>query len=66
MDKKTNEKKVIPLYPLIKSNESESNDKPLKHVAAYCRVSSESDEQLHSMKSQVDYYKQLNLITVFH
>lgn len=29
-----------------------------KRVTAYCRVSSESDEQLHSVKAQIDYYKQ--------
>ena len=31
----------------------------LKHVAAYCRVSTDSKYQLESYKSQVDYYTNL-------
>ena len=32
-----------------------------KRVAAYCRVSTDSEDQLHSYRSQVDYYT--NMIT---
>lgn len=35
----------------------ETNSK--KRVAAYCRVSSQKDEQMHSLAAQVDYYTQL-------
>ncbi|MDU5989469.1 MAG: recombinase family protein, partial [Anaerococcus vaginalis] len=31
----------------------------LKRVAAYCRVSTDSKDQLESYKSQVDYYTNL-------
>jgi DNA invertase Pin-like site-specific DNA recombinase len=36
-----------------------SNDVPLLRVAAYCRVSSDSDDQLHSFAAQTDYYTKL-------
>ena len=34
-------------------------DLELKHVAAYCRVSTNSKAQLESYKSKVDYYTNL-------
>ena len=34
-------------------------DLELKRVAAYCRVSTDSKDQLESYKSQVDYYTNL-------
>ena len=36
-----------------------SNDVPLLRVAAYCRVSSDSDDQLHSFAAQTEYYTKL-------
>jgi DNA invertase Pin-like site-specific DNA recombinase len=33
-----------------------SEKKSKLKVAAYCRVSTESDEQLHSLESQIEYY----------
>jgi site-specific DNA recombinase len=30
-----------------------------KRVAAYCRVSTDSEDQLHSYRSQVDYYTKM-------
>lgn len=55
--KRIRERKVITFYPQTRS-ENNGGKSTLKRVAAYCRVSSKSDEQLHSLKAQVDYYKQ--------
>ena len=33
--------------------------KPYLRVAAYCRVSSDKDEQYHSLDAQITYYKEL-------
>ena len=35
---------------------SKDNQKGLKRVAAYCRVSTELEDQLHSFEAQVSYY----------
>ena len=43
------ENAVITIAPSIKS-------KPVLRVAAYCRVSSDSSDQLHSFAAQVQYY----------
>ena len=59
MKQKTNGRKVIPLYPLPDTRSVNHGDEaPKKRVAAYCRVSSESEEQIHSVKAQIDYYQQ--------
>jgi site-specific DNA recombinase len=59
MKQKASARKVIPLYPLPDTRSAENSDEPpKKRVAAYCRVSSGSEEQLHSVKAQIDYYKQ--------
>ena len=57
MEKRIRERKVITFYPQTRS-ENNGGKNSIKRVAAYCRVSSKSDEQLHSLKAQVDYYKQ--------
>lgn len=54
---------IFRLDPSVKSNEeveacADVTEKKL-HVAAYCRVSSGSDEQLSSYEAQVDYYNHL-------
>lgn len=43
------ERKNTVLYPSIPKNEK-------KRIAAYCRVSSNKDEQLHSLSAQTEYY----------
>jgi site-specific DNA recombinase len=59
MKQKTNGRKVIPLCPLPDTRSANHGDEaPQKKVAAYCRVSSESEEQLHSVKAQIDYYQE--------
>ena len=50
MSGETSRLELIPAKP-------ETNSK--KRVAAYCRVSSQKDEQMHSLAAQVDYYTQL-------
>ena len=52
-------KKVSVLYPLpntLNSEVTENNEKKLR-VAAYCRVSSSSEEQISSYNAQVQYFK---------
>jgi DNA invertase Pin-like site-specific DNA recombinase len=39
------------------TSKDEEAKEPVKRVAAYCRVSSSSEEQLNSFNAQVDYYK---------
>lgn len=39
--------------------QKKDNEVPLLRVAAYCRVSSDSDDQLHSFGVQTDYYTKL-------
>jgi site-specific DNA recombinase len=46
-------RKVSVLYPSINNNV----EKPKLRVAAYCRVSSSSDEQLSSCRAQAEYYE---------
>lgn len=52
-------KRISVLYPLPNTanfNPS-GNDKTKKRVAAYCRVSSASEEQIGSLNTQVKYYE---------
>ncbi|HEY9059242.1 MAG TPA: recombinase family protein [Pseudobacteroides sp.] len=52
-------RKIITLYPTSAIAIDDNTKESIKaRVAAYCRVSSASDEQLHSVKAQVDYYKE--------
>lgn len=51
-------RKVITIYPTILESATDGNKSDKLRVAAYCRVSSASDEQLHSVKAQIDYYKE--------
>lgn len=46
-----NEKTVTPVYQKLP-------EKGIRRVAAYCRVSSSQDEQLHSLAAQIDHYTQ--------
>ena len=46
------ERKITPIYRSIVRSDS-----PKKRIAAYCRVSSDKDEQLHSLAAQIEYYK---------
>ena len=46
-----NEKTVTPVYQKLPK-------KGIRRVAAYCRVSSSQDEQLHSLAAQIDHYTQ--------
>jgi len=46
-----NEKTVTPIYQKLP-------EKGVLRVAAYCRVSSSQDEQLHSLAAQIDHYTQ--------
>lgn len=50
-------KEIIVINPEPKTVTANSQSK-IK-VAAYCRVSSEKDEQLNSIKTQKDYFKKL-------
>ena len=43
------ENSVITIAPSVQA-------KPTMRVAAYCRVSSDSSDQLHSFAAQVQYY----------
>ncbi len=47
-----NEKTVTPIYQKLP-------EKGVLRVAAYCRVSSSQDEQLHSLAAQISHYTQL-------
>lgn len=52
-------RKVITIYPTNTLESTADGIESAKlQVAAYCRVSSASDEQLHSVKAQIDYYKE--------
>lgn len=57
-------KKIIKEITPIKK--SDTKEKTKKRVAAYARVSTEQDEQLHSLQVQRDYYEEyiLNLIQI--
>jgi len=57
MVQKVSPRKVTVLYPI--SSIDENNKGAKKRVAAYCRVSTNSDEQLNSFFAQVSYYKSL-------
>ncbi|NLE27251.1 MAG: recombinase family protein [Clostridiaceae bacterium] len=48
-------RKITVLYPL--PNTKDNPEKSLKRVAAYCRVSSRSEEQMESLHAQVAYYE---------
>jgi len=50
-------KRIIPLYPIQNTSKNNKTKEPIKRVAAYCRVSSASEEQLTSFNGQVQYYK---------
>lgn len=50
--------KVIKAKPVLSARNGEGEVKKLR-VAAYCRVSTDSEEQLSSYESQVKYYKEL-------
>ena len=45
------------MYPIQNSLRREESKEPIKRAAAYCRVSSGSEEQLSSFNAQVQYYK---------
>ena len=45
---------VIPARKHIRADESE--EKPKLRVAAYCRVSTDSDEQATSYEAQIEHY----------
>ena len=45
------------MYPIQNTSKNEETKEPVKKVAAYCRVSSASEEQLSSFNAQVNYYK---------
>ena len=49
---------VIPATKRLHSNEN-INQKIKRRVAAYARVSTDSEEQLTSYEAQVDYYTKL-------
>ena len=52
----------ISMKKIIKKNtpikKSDTKEKAKKRVAAYARVSTEQDEQLHSLQVQRDYYEE--------
>ncbi|HEX3017159.1 MAG TPA: recombinase family protein [Caproicibacter sp.] len=52
-------RKISVLYPLpnISQGEKGETEKPKQRVAAYCRVSSGSEEQLSSYVAQINYYE---------
>lgn len=57
MVQKGSPKKITVLYPL--TNIERKNESVKKRVAAYCRVSSHSDEQLDSYFAQISYYESM-------
>ncbi len=48
-------KRVIPLFRSAPTERTD--DSPPKRMAAYCRVSSDKDEQLNSLSAQKEYYE---------
>lgn len=50
--------KVIKAKPILSTRNSEGDLKKIR-VAAYCRVSTDSEEQISSYESQVKYYREL-------
>ncbi|QRN84823.1 recombinase family protein [Clostridia bacterium] len=55
--RKTGPKKISILYPLQSMTDQEEKNKKLTRVAAYCRVSSGSEEQRTSYNAQIQYYE---------
>lgn len=49
------QRRITPIYS--KRITAENDPPPKTRVAAYCRVSSEKDAQLHSVKAQIDYFR---------
>ena len=47
---------VIPARKRVGSRKQVTEEKPKLRVAAYCRVSTDRDEQETSYEAQVDYY----------
>ena len=58
MEQKANARKRIVYYPTLPGEGRTENERRKIRVAAYCRVSSASDEQMHSIQAQSDYYTQ--------
>ena len=50
--------KIIPAMPQAGKTGSSVKEKPRLRVAAYCRVSTDSEEQLNSYEAQKSYYTQ--------
>ena len=48
-------KRVLSLFHTVQTEQNESG--PPKRMAAYCRVSSDKDEQLNSLSAQKEYYE---------
>lgn len=48
-------KKITVLYPLSSTEEKRATNKT--RVAAYCRVSTSSEEQMESYQAQIEYYE---------
>ena len=53
----TNNVEIIKANPLV-TRRNDSNGSLLRRVAAYCRVSSDSDDQKNSYDSQVRHYRE--------
>lgn len=52
----TNNMNVIVIPPRRNANNSKGEEKPKLRVAAYCRVSSDSEEQATSYETQIEHY----------
>jgi len=53
---KVRSKSNVQVIPAIKDNISDGRSLPLKRVCAYCRVSTEEEDQQSSYDLQVRYY----------
>lgn len=47
---------IIPAVKRIGNNNNKEDEKPKLRVAAYCRVSTDSDEQASSYEVQIEHY----------
>ncbi len=51
-------RRISVLYPLPNTTDTQDKQVNKKRVAAYCRVSTASDEQINSFQAPIKYYKE--------
>ena len=59
MQVSTESKKISRIPPKLQLNQRTSRKTKKLRVAAYCRVSTENEDQENSYEAQIEYYTQL-------